>query len=84
MVKLRIDKNTAKVQKDVKVRKNVPMPEPRSSYPWRSMDIGDSFLFPDSYHIYSARSACYLAMKRTRRKFQVRETKEGLRCWRIK
>lgn len=84
MVKIRIGDGKVRIVKNaIKIRKNIPMPETRASYPWRTMKIGDSFLFPETYHILSARSACHLAMKRTGYKFKVRQTKEGLCCWRV-
>jgi hypothetical protein len=52
-------------------------------YPWATMKIGDSFLFPD--HLKS--QSCYNIAKygglRNGVKFSVRKTDEGYRCWRI-
>jgi len=69
---------------EIEIQKNIPIPNPTSSsgrppkYPFRTMEIGDSFL---------ARSKEIGGVCNTSRykpkKFISRTTEEGLRIWRI-
>jgi hypothetical protein len=73
---------------DIKLEKGIPLPrknEKSNKYPWDTMDIGDSFVFPDP----SSPNTPYTAASQTNRrhtdkKFVVRKTDEGYRCWRVK
>jgi hypothetical protein len=73
------------------IQKNIPMPvtKPRGKngrrteiYPWRQMQVGDSFLFPERI----GRGAYAAAKARSNsgaEKFEVRKTEAGFRCWRV-
>ena len=84
-----------------KIDKNIPLPPhkraggktPKGKYPFRKMQIGDSFLYPEPENnraerlrigaliINSARSSGIATKKM---KFTTRRVKDGIRCWRIK
>jgi hypothetical protein len=73
----------------ISVDKRVKMPKPDKSkrgprYPWRTMEIGDSFLFPADKEYRAACSTAVIAGGRLKKKFSVRTTEEGFRCWRTK
>ncbi len=63
--------------------KNLPIPEPKGGnkpiYPWRTMEIGDSFLAPTK----SINGQATHAAQRTGRKFTVRKVADGWRVWRV-
>ena len=63
-----------------KVDKNIPMPPPLylSVYPWRDMEVGDSFKFEDEEKQKISDSA-YSYGRRNNKKFAIR----GNRVWRI-
>jgi hypothetical protein len=69
----------------IKIDRNVDMPDKRDGagrkYPWVEMKIGDSFLFPA--HVTAPHSMAIHAARRYERKFSVRKTAEGYRCWRV-
>jgi len=52
-------------------------------YPWETMEVGDSFLVPEDVAIDSARSGATIAGRKHNRKFSIRKTDNGYRCWRI-
>jgi hypothetical protein len=75
----------------VRVQKNIPMPmvTPRGfggtakpKYPWRTMDVGDSFLFPERIG-RAGYAAALQASKYTGRLFKVCRMDDGYRCWRV-
>jgi len=77
----------------IKIRKGGPVPPKgakgirrKASYPWRTMDVGDSFVFPPYVSISSAAAHTINAGRRTGRKFTARIIKEGSKvrvgCWR--
>jgi len=73
----------------VKVDKNIPLPAEYPGgrpemYPWRTMDIGDSF-FVEGDVISPDRISrrIYQANRRTERKFTWRREEAGSRVWRI-
>ncbi len=74
----------------IKIEKKIPIPEyvgkrgRPSKYPWDIMAVGDSFLFPKGIKHSSAYQTAGHASKSYERKFVVRKTKEGYRCWRVK
>jgi hypothetical protein len=74
----------------VKIAKGIKMPEKDSrgrncKYPWETMKVGDSFLFPKTVLSSSNRSLVSISSKRYAPKsFVSRTTDKGLRCWRIK
>lgn len=74
-----------------KIDKNIPVKSSGKgagggkppTYPWRQMEIGDSFLFP--VHVYPtlAHTLCAQASSTNHpKKFITRKTEEGYRCWR--
>jgi hypothetical protein len=74
---------------DFKIDKDVPMPAVsaggrREIYPWRTMEIGDSFLVTDDQippkHV--SRRA-WQASKSTGHKFVTRTMDGGVRVWRV-
>ncbi len=71
---------------EVKLQKNVPLPNGflrREKSPFRAMKVGDSFLVPDDV-ASTFRANAYQSAKRLNMIVTVRNTEEGLRCWRIK
>ena len=69
--------------KIVKGRALPPRVDRIQRFPWRDMEIGDSFDNPGASKETTIRSAAHQAGKRLGRKFVVRQTPEGLRVWRI-
>jgi hypothetical protein len=72
----------------IKVDKDIPIPpgplrRGHAIYPWREMQIGDSFLYPAGTKRKTAQSTAYCMGKKLGLTFGLRETPEGLRCWRI-
>ena len=51
-------------------------------YPWKTMKVGDSFLFRKSSS-KTCNAQAWAAGYRYRRKFAIRTMPEGIRCWRI-
>lgn len=73
---------------ETKIEKGIALPESSArrgtppKYPWRTMEVGDSFLFPrekKSPHSQAHQSSIIYAP----RKFIARLTPDGVRCWRI-
>lgn len=69
---------------EIKVRKGVPLPVISivGKYPWKTLEIGDSFLFPAS-HMSPHQAVSYANLKFAPRKFTSRKTPEGVGCWRV-
>ena len=73
----------------VPIDKDIPIPSisrgegKAYSYPWRQMKIGDSFLSPTRIGYASAHGNARETGQRLGKKFTIRTTPEGLRCWRI-
>lgn len=71
----------------IKIEKNIPAPNNgvRGSpkYPFRKMEVGDSFLFPAGARLASSSRAAGDAGRMMGGKFACRTTPEGIRCWRI-
>lgn len=73
----------------IKIEKNVPLPKrklgnPRASrYPWDSMEVGDSFVFPTKVKRTTAMSLSYRTGKITGKRFAIRSVNEGIRVWRL-
>jgi len=63
------------------VDKGIPVPPTKAKYPWRTMEIGDSFLVTDKAKAASVRVATYKERVDGRR-FLARPTSEGMRIWR--
>jgi hypothetical protein len=76
------------VDDDIKIEKGIPCP-PRSKYnsskyPWRTMEVGDSFLFPKDLNRQTCyQSGVYHNNRHGDKRFVVRSTPEGYRCWRV-
>lgn len=73
---------------EFKIEKRVPLPSPRkhggeSKYPFRDMEVGDSFIVKGSDG-NSIRSTASNAGRRLGRKFTVANEEDGHRIWRIK
>lgn len=71
--------------KTVKVDKKVPIPEigRPCKYPWKTMEVGDSFFVTGAAsHAFSGQ-AC-MAARRAGRRFTTRSLPNGCRVWRIK
>ena len=75
----------------MKIEKGIPIPPPykpknlnntRPKYPFRHMEVGDSFFVP-RLEAQRARSAASQQSSRSRRKFTTRKEGDGLRVWRI-
>lgn len=73
----------------IKIEKHIPIPRlphyggRKPTYPWRSMDVGDSFVFPSRVKKSTALSLTYKTSKQNGKKFVVRSVSEGIRCWRL-
>lgn len=68
----------------IKVDKNVPPPRQRGKYPWRQMEVGDSFLVPEGMENSVRYAASYFRKRNPDYKFMVRKQEDGTyRCWRI-
>lgn len=70
---------------EIRVEKNIPIPEKtdkREKYPWKSMDIGDSFLIEDK----SSRDVAGLVWATNKsnapKKFIYAAVDGGIRIWR--
>lgn len=50
-------------------------------HPWRTLEVGESFIFPNPNIRYASAAAC-MAAKRSGRKFTCKTTPEGVRIWR--
>lgn len=76
------EKTTGKIV----VEKGIPIPKKRSgqaTYPWRTMEIGDSFLVPPHVKTSSCRVMASVASKRYGGNFTSRKTPDGHRIWRV-
>ena len=73
---------TAATLTAVAIRDDIPMPPVRTSYPWHTMNVGDSFAFP-----MKPESAWTVTSNATRKyapkSFKVRKHNGEMRCWRV-
>lgn len=76
------------MEDNIKIEAGIPFENPKGTrgtgpkYPWRTMEVGDSFLFPP--RLKTASSQAWMANKLySPRKFAARSTPEGVRCWRL-
>jgi len=74
----------------IKIEKGIPIPDGRQSnggreekYPFKSMAVGDSFLFPNGATESSCYAIGYYWSRKTKQTFKVRKTDQGMRCWRV-
>jgi hypothetical protein len=68
------------------IEKDVPLPavrQPGAVYPFRLMEVGDSFLLSDEAVVKRARASAYMASKRLNAKFACRRVADGWRFWRV-
>ena len=65
----------------MEVQKDVPIPEARKRYPYRDMDIGDSF-FVDAGGIQNVCNQNYRMGKKLGMSFIARKENGGVRVWR--
>lgn len=84
MTKLKVLSNAGDHTKAVPIEKGVPIPHRRSSpkYPWRQMEVGDSF-FAAGARQPSLRQQAYAVTRRIGWKFIVRQAEGGCRVWRV-
>ena len=64
------------------VEKHIPLPAERKRYPYKDMDIGDSF-FVHAGKMQVVCNANYRASKKLGFKFIARCEPEGVRVWRV-
>ena len=64
------------------VEKSVPLPEGKKRYPYKEMDVGDSFFVGDG-KLQVVCNANYRASKRLGMQFIARKEVEGVRVWRV-
>lgn len=63
---------------------DLPIPRTtRLAYPWKSLEVGGSFLIVDPRHYSRANSAVHYRQRTTAERFTQKATPEGLRIWRI-
>lgn len=70
------------------IEKGVALPKGKRSekstkYPFKSMEVGDSFLVPDFTSIVSLRSQASVTGRTLGKKFSVRLVEQGVRIWRV-
>ena len=63
------------------VEKSVPLPEGKKRYPYKEMEVGDSFFVGDG-KLQVVCNANYRASKRLGMQFIARKEVEGVRVWR--
>lgn len=67
----------------IEIQKDIPLPEQkkRNFYPYKEMDVGESFLVPQG-KIQIVCNANYRASKVLEKKFIARREGDGVRVWR--
>lgn len=72
---------------EVKIEKGIPLKKYGGSifrkYPFNEMDPGDSFALGDGMDVTKVRYAAAAYGDRYQRKYAVRKTENGYRCWRV-
>lgn len=65
----------------IKIDKGIPMPEPKRNrgYPWKELEVGDSFLIPGKSGQQGSSSASFRLHPKT---FAARRDGDGWRIWR--
>ena len=63
----------------MKVESNIPIP---GKYPFAQMQVGDSFLVPQDVKRQTVNVAALRYGRTSGKRFTVRMTPEGYRCWR--
>jgi hypothetical protein len=64
----------------IEIESDIPLPE---LYPFAKMKVGDSFLIPPEKSKGSATVSAYRYGASSGKKFTIRKTDKGYRCWRI-
>lgn len=64
----------------IKIEHGIPFPQ-KSVYPFKAMEVGDSFFVPNPKK--SIRAMASIAGTRHGRKFLVRSIEGGVRVWRV-
>lgn len=67
----------------IKTTKKAPLPAPRNSYPFRTMDIGESFTVPLSDRAKARAAASQYQIRYPAVKFTGRQEGKAYRLWRI-
>ena len=68
----------------MKIEKNVPMPPRGYDLPFDQMEVGDSFVLPEKVSHGYARGLIHKFQKTNgKKKFSLRRTETGYRCWRM-
>lgn len=69
------------------IEQNVALPKGKDSfyykYPFRKMQVGDSFSVLET-EVTTVRGSAYAFASRNKVKLSIRKTKDGYRCWRLK
>lgn len=70
------------------IEKGVALPkgkraEKSTKYPFKSMEVGDSFLVPDGTNVVSLRAHASASGRALGRRFSVRLVEQGVRIWRV-
>jgi hypothetical protein len=68
----------------MKIDKGIPMPKRNtrnSRYPWKELEVGDSFFIPGSSNGYS--TVTYANKVYAPKRFACRKDNAGVRIWRI-
>ena len=76
----------ARTLQEFTIEKDVPIPKPRMAWPFREMDVGESFIIGDDKQAASnCRSTAthWVSRNTLSKKFRVRKTPDGYRCWRV-
>lgn len=69
----------------IKIDKNINYEQKTKNFPFKDMEIGDSFLIPKNTEHTTVRvkASIFRKSKNKEVKFSIRKTLEGFRCWRI-
>lgn len=62
------------------IEKGIPIP---NKFPFKDMEVGDSFLIPAGVARSTAQTAAIRYGKPLGKRFTIRKTPEGDRCWRV-
>lgn len=73
------------MKNEIKIEKRVPLKEV-CKYPFKKMNISDSFLLPleSSHEAVRVRAIQFAKDQKPVWKFSIKKTEAGYRCWRIK
>jgi hypothetical protein len=64
------------------IEENIPMPEPRKTWPFKDMDVGHSVFFQGETTQGKAGMAARAYAQVSRKKFSARAVDGGVRIWR--